>query len=316
MSCTTSTRRGWRYFRSASRWESGNFDFCFRTNPNFVPRDDNGHGTHCAGQVGAETGNGVGVGGICPGARIMVLKAGDSSGTLYSADWIEALLYAADNGAEVVSMSFGGTAYSQAEKDAIDYAWSRGVVLCAAAGNTGDETMIYPAGYAHVLGVGVTDNRDQVAEFSTHNGSVDLTAPGVYVMSTIPTYPVAFTAYGIPLDYTYGSGTSMATPMTAGVAALLRASNPSLTPEGVAKLLQGSAEDRGEAGRDDYYGWGRLNAWLTLEAVLPPFLESVVPASGKVNAEVVLRGFSLRRRARRELRPLRDGAGRGLSLLV
>ncbi|WP_287152611.1 DUF5719 family protein [Candidatus Solincola tengchongensis] len=281
---------GWRYFQSSSRWERGNFDFCFRTNPNFVPRDDNGHGTHCAGIAGAETGNGTGVAGTCPGARIMALKAGDSSGMLYSADWIEALRYAVDNGARVVSMSFGGTAYSAAEQDSVNYAWSRGAVLCAAAGNTGDETMVYPAGYEHVLGVGATDNRDQVADFSTYNGSVDLSAPGVYVMSTVPTYPVAFTAYGIPLDYTYGSGTSMATPMAAGVAALMRARSPSLTPERIVELLQGSAEDRGVPGRDDYYGWGRLNARRALEAVLPPLLDSVVPASGKVGAEVVVRG--------------------------
>ncbi|MBC7253919.1 MAG: S8 family serine peptidase, partial [Actinobacteria bacterium] len=282
---------GWRYFNSTSRWERGDFDFCFRTNSNPIPRDDNGHGTHCAGIAGAETGNATGVAGACPGARIMVLKAADSSGMFDSADWIEALRYAVDNGAEVVSLSFGGTVYSSAEQDAVNYAWSRGAVLCAAAGNTGDSTIIYPAGYEHVLGVGATDNRDQVAEFSTYNSSVDLSAPGVYVMSTVPTYPVAFTSYGIPLDYAYGFGTSMATPMAAGAAALVRSRNPSLEADRVVDALETGAEDRGDPGRDDYYGWGRLNARQALQAAgLPPVVESVLPGSGKVGAEVAVIG--------------------------
>gem|GEM_PF-1726250 len=282
---------GWRYFNTASRWERGDFDFCFRTNSNPIPRDDNGHGTHCAGIAGAETGNATGVAGACPGARVMVLKAADSSGMFDSADWIEALSYAVDNGAQVVSMSFGGTGYSSAEQDAIDYAWSRGAVLCAAAGNSGDPTMSYPAGYEHVLGVGATDNRDQVAEFSTYNSSVDLSAPGVYVMSTVPTYPVAFTSYGIPLDYAYGSGTSIATPMAAGVAALVRSRNPSLEADRVVDALEAGAEDRGVPGRDDHYGWGRLNARQALQAAgPPPAVESVVPHSGKVGTEVVVIG--------------------------
>ena len=283
---------GWRYLASSSSWEQGNgYDFYFHTSANDVPRDDNGHGTHCAGIVGAETGNGTGVAGTCPGARIMALKAGDCVGSLYSSDVIAAIRYAADNGASVISMSFGGTSSSSAEQNAVDYAYGKGAVLCAAAGNVGDTTVNYPAGYNHVIGVGATDNRDQVASFSNHNSSVDLSAPGVYVASTTPTYPVSLTSQGMPANYCYMSGTSMATPMAAGAAALVRSRNPALGSDAVQQALQDGADDKGAAGRDDYYGWGRVNVYGALSLASPsPALVSRSPSSGKVGAQVTLSG--------------------------
>ncbi len=283
---------GWRYLASSSSWEQGSgYDFYFRTNANPVPRDDDGHGTHCAGIVGAETGNAVGVAGTCPGARVMSLKAGDCVGALYSSDIIAAIRYAADNGAGVVSMSFGGTSSSSAEQDAVNYAYGKGAVLCAAAGNDGVSTVFYPAGYNHVIGVGATDNRDKVATFSNYNASVDLSAPGVYVASTAPTYAVALTSYGMPASYCYMSGTSMACPMAAGAAALLRSRNPSLGSDAVQQALQDGADDKGAAGRDDYYGWGRVNIYRALSLVTPPpRLNSVSPSSRKVGGQVTLSG--------------------------
>ncbi|MBC7248601.1 MAG: S8 family serine peptidase [Actinobacteria bacterium] len=283
---------GWRWLASSSSWEQGSgYDFYFRTNANPVPRDDDGHGTHCAGIVGAETGNATGVAGTCPGARVMSLKAGDCVGSFYSSDVIAALRYAADNGAGVISMSFGGTSSSSAEQDAVNYAYGKGAVLCAAAGNDGNTTVNYPAGYAHVIGVGATDNQDQVATFSNYNASVDLSAPGVYIASTSPTYPVALTSYGMPANYCYMSGTSMASPMAAGAAALLRSRNPSLGSDAVQQALQDGADDKGDAGRDDHYGWGRVNIYRSLSLVGPtPSLTSLSPSSGKVGAQVTLNG--------------------------
>ncbi len=239
-------------------------DLVFITNPNGMPRDDNGHGTHCAGIVGAEK-NGVGVIGTSRGATIMPLKAADCGGSLYDSDIINAIYYAADNGADIISMSFGGSGYSSATQTAVNYAYNKGVALFAAAGNSGDATMQYPAGYSNVIGVGATDFNDSIASFSTFNSSVDISAPGVDVYSTLPTYAVMFNSYyGDPLNYAYCSGTSMATPMAAGLAALVLSRNPKYTPAQVQQVMQTSADDKGSAGRDDYYGYGRINAYNTL----------------------------------------------------
>jgi len=282
----------WRWDASSSSWVAyTDADFFFWTTANPVPHDDNGHGTHCAGISGARTGNYLGVAGTCPGARVMPLKVADCSGSLFEFDWIRALYYAADNGADVVSMSFGGPEASILGRLAVEYAHDKGVVIFASAGNSGDSTLQYPAGYDYVIGVGATDNRDDVASFSTYNSSVDLSAPGVDVLSTMPTYPAGLNALGFDQDYDFASGTSMACPVAAGVGALLLARNPGLTPEQVQAILQGQADDKGSPGRDDYYGYGRVNAYRSLNAVpQPPLLNSLSPSSGKVGTEVTVSG--------------------------
>jgi subtilisin family serine protease len=274
---------GWRSFPAS--------DFCFETNSNGMPRDDNGHGTHCAGIVGAES-NGVGVIGTSRGATIMPLKAGNCYGNLMDANIIGAIYYAADNGADIISMSFGGTHYSSAVLTALDYALNKGVTLFAAAGNTEDSSMQYPAGYDNVIGVGATDFNDAIASFSTHNSSVDISAPGVDIYSTLPTYTVMFnTYYGDPYNYAYCSGTSMATPMAAGLGALVLARNPSYNPTQVQNVLQNKSDDLGSPGRDDYFGYGRINAYRTLNAVPPaPKITWLVPTSAKIGVTINIIG--------------------------
>ena len=268
-----------------------NGDFCFETNRNAVAHDDNGHGTHCCGIVGAETGNNLGVAGTSPGAVIMPLKASDCGGLLADADWISALYYAVVNGADVVSMSFGGETPSEAEMEAVEYAWRAGVTLVASVGNSGDATVLYPAGYDRVLGVGATDNQDMVATFSNHNSSVDVVAPGVAIYSTTPSYPVGLTHLGLVPNYGYISGTSMSCPMAVGAAALVLSRNPSYGEEAVRQAIQANADDKGDAGRDDYYGWGRLNAYRALSAVPPlPRIDGITPDRGKDETEVALVG--------------------------
>jgi len=243
----------------ASKIATDSYNFL---NPGNPPEDDNGHGTHISGIIAAATNNG-GIAGVAPGANIMALKAGDASGNLYESYVVNAVYYAADNGAKVINMSFGGPAPSTLLEEAINYAYNKGVVLVAASGNSGDNSTQYPAAYTNVISVGATDNKDNIASFSTHNSAVDLSAPGVNIYSTV-----------LNNGYSYKSGTSMAAPMVAGVTALLRSRYPTLTPAQVKKTLEKTADDLGASGRDDYYGYGRVNAYKALRLlqmdVYPP----------------------------------------------
>lgn len=242
-------------------WESNPpDDFYFKTNPNQYPHDDNNHGTMVSGILAAEGNNGAGIAGVSFGAKIMPLKVTDGSGVSSASvrvdEICEALHYAADNGAKVVTMSLGGLAASQAEQDAVNYAYGKGVVLFAAVGNNGDGTVWYPAGCENVVGAGATTNQDEIAWFSNRNYSVDVTAPGLDVFTT-----------GQEKGYYYLSGTSAASPMAAGLAALLLSRNPSLSPLQVQRAIEVSAEDLGDPGRDDSYGHGRIDAFRTLSSI-------------------------------------------------
>ena len=205
---------------------------------------------------------------MAPGSKtkLMALKAGDASGSLYLADEIAAINYASNMGANIISMSFSGTGYSGTEQTAIINARNNGVVLFAAAGNSGDSTMQYPVGYNGVIGVGATDNRDAHATFSTYNSSVDVSAPGVDIYSTMPGYAVTFNKW-YSQNYAFMSGTSMATPTAAGTGALVHSRNPTLTPAQVESVIETNADDLGGSGRDDYFGYGRINAFQTLNAI-------------------------------------------------
>jgi subtilisin family serine protease len=241
------------------------YDLAFRTNGNGSPRDDNGHGTHVAGIIGAATDNSIGVAGVAPGANIMTLKALDSGGAGYLDEIVAAIRYAADNGAHVINMSLGGPKSEFLQREAINYADSKGVTIVASAGNSGPGTILYPAAGENVISVGATDNRDDIAWFSSTNAYVDISAPGVDIYSTMPGYPVAMNADGYNRDYDYMSGTSMASPMVAGAAALLLSYRPALKPIEVATVLTHGAEDLGAPGRDDRFGHGRLNVRRSLD---------------------------------------------------
>ncbi len=186
-----------------------------------TPDDDHSHGTHCAGTVGAVGNNTNGVVGVCWSVRLMALKAANAEGAIADSDSAEAILYAVDNGADIISASYGGSSFSQTELDAIAYANGKGVLFVAAAGNEGnnnDATPVYPAGYEspNILSVAATDQNDALASFSNYGQtSVDLAAPGVEILSTVPGG-----------GYESMQGTSMATPHVAGAAALLLSSNP------------------------------------------------------------------------------------------
>lgn len=243
----------------------------FADNENEV-LDDYGHGTHVAGIAAARIDNAEGIAGLAGRATIMPVDVfGGGIGTYE--DLIRAIVYAADNGARVINMSLGASSYSRGEEAAVNYAHSKGAILVAAAGNTGlhqrPEQLHYPAAHANVIAVASTQviKSDEtvvesVSHFSTRGEFVDVAAPGSAIYSTLP-------PFRSPSGYGYMSGTSMATPHVAGLAALILSRNPLLTPVEVRAAVESTVDDLEPTGRDIYYGWGRINAARALAAVQP-----------------------------------------------
>jgi thermitase len=210
--------------------------------------DDNGHGTHVAGTIAGIANNGRGVAGVAFNSPLSICKA--LSGPLgqgTTADVASCITWLTDRGVRVISMSLGGGAATTL-RNAVRYAAQRNVLLVAAAGNDGSATLHYPAAYAEVVSVAATDSRDVRATFSNANADVEIAAPGVAIVSTYN-------------DGGYRSltGTSMATPHVSGVAAVIRTRNPALTAAQARAKLDASVDDKGAAGRDSAYGFGRVN---------------------------------------------------------
>jgi thermitase len=216
--------------------------------------DDNGHGTHVSGTITANANNGKGVAGVAFNSPLAMCKAlGGPLGAGSTSDVANCIRWAHDKGTKVISMSLGGGA-STTLQQAVQYAWANGgaggTVLVAAAGNDGDSTLNYPAAYAEVVSVAATDNKDQRASFSNANSDVEIAAPGVNVLSTYN---------GSTSSYTQLSGTSMATPHVAGVTAIIWDKYPTATASTIRSKLDASVDDLGAAGRDQSFGFGRVN---------------------------------------------------------
>jgi thermitase len=222
--------------------------------------DDHGHGTHCAGILGADTDNGVGVAGLNWLCQILPLKVLNNSGAGYYSDIADGITYATDHGAKVLSLSLGGPSWSSAMVGAVDYAYSNNVIIVAASGNDYAQKLVYPAAYNEVIMVGASDSNDDRAVFSNYNTELDVMAPGVNIYSTL-------------WDNTYAnmSGTSMATPHVAGLAGLILARNPSLNNEEIRQISRQFADDIENPGWDIYSGYGRINAYQSvLNAIASP----------------------------------------------
>ncbi len=207
-----------------------------------------GHGTINAGIAAAVTNNGRGVAGGCPNCKLLVAKVLDQYGG-YDSDVAGGIVWSVDHGARVVNLSLGGEGSSRVLKDAIDYATSKGAVVVASAGNYAryGNPKIYPAAYPNAIAVAATDSQDRRASFSEHGNWVDVAAPGVNILSTLP-------------DGKYGreSGTSMAAPHVSGLAGLL--TGQGLMNSQVRNRIESRATDVGPKGKDPYYGHGRINA--------------------------------------------------------
>jgi subtilisin family serine protease len=242
------------------------------------PMDEDGHGTHCSGVIGATPNDGEGIAGINHKVKIMCIRfLGSQGGT--SVDSFRALRYARENGANIMSNSWGGGDSSELFKSELRKAEEKGILFIAAAGNDGTNNDVkphYPSNlgdtefrgkkFKNVLSVGATDNQDTPADFSNYGSdSVDVFAPGVAIMST---FPVKLTAAGRPAYQTM-SGTSMAAPQVAGVAALMMAANPSLVGQAaeVIRLINETADVKeqliGKAKSN-----GRINAYKAVTAQL------------------------------------------------
>lgn len=237
------------------------------------------HGTHVAGTIAESTNNGVGAAGLAPGVTIMpvrVLGLDPSTGSVSGsdADVASGIVWAVDNGADVINMSLGGEGYSSQLADACDYAWENGVVVVAASGNDGyDDGVLYPAALPTVIAVGAVDRGHTLTYYSNGGPELDIVAPGGDNSQDLDQdgngdgiLQESNGMYG--WNYYISTGTSMASPHVAAAAALLVARGYA-TPADVTDALTGSAGDLGANGRDDAYGSGELNVVAALALTVP-----------------------------------------------
>ncbi len=229
--------------------------------------DDNGHGTHCAGIAAAEINNGIGVAGVAAWnpavsgynqyVQLMPVKVLDANGSGSLTSVANGITWAADNGAHVLSMSLGGPSGSSTLSNAVTYAWNRGCLIVAAAGNGGSSSPQYPAYYTNVIAVAATDQNDRLTSFSQYGSWVDIAAPGASIYSTYRGN-----------SYATLSGTSMACPHVSGAAALVWTHAPNLSNQQLRSILEQNVDPY-----QPYYSGGtiapnagRLNVYRALQA--------------------------------------------------
>jgi len=245
--------------------------------------DQFGHGTEVAGAAAAQGNNGIGVAGVAWNAWILPVKISDASGSSTYSAIANAFTYAVDHGARVLNISYYGGSSSTTLQSAADYVWTHNGVIFACAGNTGTSAPQYPAACKNVVAVSATGYDDDFQTWSSYGSDVSLSAPGIGIWTT-------------KNDGTYGgfAGTSAASPVAAGCAALLVGYNPQLTNAAVVQLLENNADDLGAGGYDIYFGYGRVNAYRALLAAgapsldtTPPVTSIALPAAGSVVSGIV-----------------------------
>ncbi len=238
--------RGWDFVSSTSNDGQDN-----------DPYPGNMHGTHVSGTAAAHTNNDTGIAGIAVNARILPVKIGqDNSFSRQVINSFDGLLYAGIAGADVINCSWGSNARSEADQEIITTVEGLGSLVVAAAGNDGDNRLIYPAGYDNVLSVASVNPDDRKSFFSNYHTGIDISAPGEDIYSTVPDN-----------QYEYASGTSMATPVTAGVAALARAMFPGYSPLQLGEHLKATADpvDTLNFVYEGMIGKGRVNVGRALD---------------------------------------------------
>ncbi len=239
--------------------------------------DKLGHGTHVAGTIAGVVNNSQGIAGVCPGCQLIIGKALDDDGNGQTGTIAQAITWAVDNGAQVVNLSEGGAQNSQTQASAITYAQGKGAVVVGAAGNSGSQSLFYPAAISSVLSVAATTNLDQKASFSNYGSWVDVASPGQAIYSTLPThaYNMQQEFPSLKLNYGYLSGTSMATPIVSGIAALVWTTPFGTSQTAVIDRITSTADKI--AGTGQYWQYGRVNAakavgytGVTPTATVPP----------------------------------------------
>lgn len=235
--------------------------------------DDQGHGTHVAGIAAAETNNDEGIAGVAWNCKILPIKVFDKTGDADTKDITEAIIWAADQGAGVISMSFGGKVgfgknVSQTIEDSLKYAFNKNIILVSATGNTGEDIVYYPASSEYTLAVAATDSNDLRPSWSNYGPEVDVAAPGDWIVSLYPedlSIPLGFAPYA------WWSGTSMSVPHVSGLAALIKSIKPWLTSTEIMNIIRYSADDINSAdnpGKDEFIGYGRINMKKALVPLL------------------------------------------------
>lgn len=254
------------------------YDFAYHDND---PKDGNGHGSHCAGTIAAVGNNAKGIIGVAYKAKVMAVKGLNDNGSGYYSDLANCIRYAADNGADVISNSWGGYGTSHAIEEALQYAYSKGCLITAAAGNdNSDVTGFHPANSKYVITVAATDQNDNKCYFSNYGSKIDVAAPGgngssnpYNILSLLSSnHSASLNNYIVGSSYLRLGGTSMACPHVAGLAALVVGRYPDYSLDAIKKAIYIGAEDKGVLGWDTYYGFGRINALKTLQAESQQYL--------------------------------------------
>ena len=256
------------------------------------PTDDHMHGTAVTSVMVAAQ-DGAGMVGICPWCRVVAVKVLDSQGRGSLDVVASGIVYAAQNGARVINLSLAGAIGSQALENAVNFAWNQGAVVVAAAGNDGNSTTLYPAGYANAISVASTNSGDKHSCFSNYKaGYISVAAPGeaIYVIDI----------NNATTGYNYYSGTSLSTPHVSGLAGLILGKNPNLSNLQVRSIIENSAVDLGSPGVDAAFGFGRIDAY---RAVTGDFSQ-ITPPDSLSSASDTATGYAHARKL------VRDGTGK------
>ncbi|OIJ13040.1 hypothetical protein BKP37_11005 [Anaerobacillus alkalilacustris] len=215
--------------------------------------DDNGHGTHVAGIVGALNNN-IGIIGVAPNAEIYALKVLDQTGNGYLSDIIAAIDWSIRNRIDILNLSIGTNGHSAVLEKAVNDAYTQNILVVAAAGNGGNpegtgDTLVFPARYQSAIAVAATDRNNKRGSFSATGNLIEQSAPGVNIYSTY-----------LNNQYVSMNGTSMATPFVVGALALLKEANPRLNAKDLREILKNTSLDLGKQGRDEWFGYGLIQA--------------------------------------------------------
>jgi serine protease len=298
-------RNGGGYSRApdlaSTRFTQG-YDFI---NDDAYADDDNWHGTHVCGTAAQSTDNAYGAAGVAFNAKIMPVKVLDRGGAGTDSQIIQGIRFAADRGVEVMNLSLSGPEPNEALREAVDYACGRGVFVCAAAGNESSSSIGspvgYPAAYPSCVAVGATGRSRTRAPYSNMGSALDLVAPGGDGAYGI--IQQTFRVEGRPssgFSLRSFSGTSMACPHVAGLAALVKSKHPSWSATDVRGAVSMSCVDLGSAGWDEQYGWGLIDAHAAVTQARPsgagPSVTGVTPAFGTSGEDTAVQvsgtGFS------------------------
>ncbi len=248
------------------------------------------HGTHVSGLAGAATDNGVGIASIGFKVSLMAVKISDDStnGKTMSYGY-QGIIWAADHGANVINMSWGGPGFYQTGQNVVNYAYNKGCVLVAAAGNDGNTSPSYPADYHHVIAVASTNYNDAKSSFSQYGKAIDVCSPGG---SNVRGYGIYSTVDFVATKYGYMQGTSMASPIVAGLSGLMLSEDSTLTPEKLEAIMKATCDniDSINSGYAGQLGAGRINAYKAIEAVKDSMANHTIIANFKAGTVSVPEG--------------------------